>query len=76
MITLRKYQEEAVQGLLKDTYSLLAKPGARHKMVFKGITGKSFKRVIGQAIIIKDKISYSLWLVTTKFTIFHMLNEK
>jgi type III restriction enzyme len=39
MITLRKYQEEAVQGLLKDTYSLLAKPGARHKMVLKAPTG-------------------------------------
>lgn len=39
MITLRKYQQEAVQGLLKDTYSLLAKPGARHKMVLKAPTG-------------------------------------
>ena len=39
MITLRKYQEEAVQGLLKDTYSLLAKPGARQKMVLKAPTG-------------------------------------
>jgi len=34
MITLRKYQEEAVQALLKDTYSLLGQAGVRHKMVF------------------------------------------
>lgn len=39
MITLRKYQEEAVERLLKDTYSLLKKPGARHKMVLKAPTG-------------------------------------
>lgn len=39
MITLRKYQEEAVSRLLKDTYSLLKKPGARHKMVLKAPTG-------------------------------------
>ena len=39
MITLRNYQEEAVQGLLQDTYRLLAKPSARHKMVFKAPTG-------------------------------------
>jgi type III restriction enzyme len=39
MITLRKYQEEAVQALLKDTYSLLGQPGVRHKMVFKAPTG-------------------------------------
>jgi type III restriction enzyme len=39
MITLREYQEEAVQALLKDTYSLLGQPGVRHKMVFKAPTG-------------------------------------
>ncbi len=39
MITLRKYQEEAVERLLKDTYSLLKKPGAQHKMVLKAPTG-------------------------------------
>mgnify|MGYP000162095101 CR=1 FL=1 len=39
MITLRKYQEEAVNRLLRDTYSLLKKPGARHKMVLKAPTG-------------------------------------
>lgn len=39
MITLRKYQEEAVNGLLKDTYTLLAQPEARRKMVFKAPTG-------------------------------------
>src|SRR5690554_4235424 len=39
MITLRKYQEEAVERLLKDTYSLLKKPGAQHKMVLKTPTG-------------------------------------
>ena len=39
MITLRKYQEEAVDRLLRDTYSLIKKPGARHKMVLKAPTG-------------------------------------
>lgn len=39
MITLKEYQEEAVKGLLKNTYSLLQRPGARHKMVFKAPTG-------------------------------------
>ncbi|TAN17721.1 MAG: DEAD/DEAH box helicase [Chitinophagaceae bacterium] len=39
MIELKKYQSEAVEGLLKDTYSLLKKPGGRLKMVFKAPTG-------------------------------------
>src|SRR5690554_3562735 len=39
MITLRNYQEEAVKSLLKDTYRLLKKPGARHKMVLDAPTG-------------------------------------
>ncbi len=39
MIQLRKYQEEAVEALLKDTYSLLAQPGARKRMVLKAPTG-------------------------------------
>ena len=39
MIQLRTYQEEAVNGLLKDTYALLNQPGAQHKMVFKAPTG-------------------------------------
>ncbi len=39
MIELKTYQQEAVVALLKDTYSLLRHPGARHKMVFKAPTG-------------------------------------
>jgi len=39
MIILRNYQQEAVDALLKDTYSLLGLPGARHKMVLKAPTG-------------------------------------
>lgn len=39
MIQLRTYQEEAVNGLLKDTYALLNCPGVQHKMVFKAPTG-------------------------------------
>lgn len=39
MITLRKYQEDAVKKLLQDTYTLLKKPGARQKMVLKAPTG-------------------------------------
>lgn len=39
MIELKTYQSEAVTGLMKDSYSLLKMPGARHKMVFKAPTG-------------------------------------
>lgn len=39
MILLRKYQEEAVNSLLSQTYKLLQKPGARHPLVFKAPTG-------------------------------------
>ena len=39
MIALKEYQNEAVDGLLKDTYSLLKAPGGRQKMVFKAPTG-------------------------------------
>lgn len=39
MIALKEYQNEAVDGLLKDTYSLLKTPGGRQKMVFKAPTG-------------------------------------
>lgn len=39
MINLKTYQEEAVEGLCKDTYNLLRQPGARQKMVFKAPTG-------------------------------------
>ncbi|MFD0835946.1 DEAD/DEAH box helicase [Mariniflexile aquimaris] len=39
MIQLKNYQEEAVNGLLKDTYSALKLPGTRNRMVFKAPTG-------------------------------------
>jgi type III restriction enzyme len=39
MITLKTYQQEAVEGLVKDTFKLLKTPAARHKMVFKAPTG-------------------------------------
>jgi len=39
MIELKTYQSEAVDGLIKDTFSLLKMPGARQKMVFKAPTG-------------------------------------
>jgi type III restriction enzyme len=39
MITLKTYQQEAVDGLVKDTFKLLKAPGARQKMVFKAPTG-------------------------------------
>jgi type III restriction enzyme len=39
MIQLKNYQEEAVTGLLKDTYSALKLPGTRNRMVFKAPTG-------------------------------------
>jgi type III restriction enzyme len=39
MIILKNYQDEAVKGLLKETYSLLKLHGARFKLVFKAPTG-------------------------------------
>jgi len=39
MIALKDYQEDAVKGVLKETYSLLKMPGARLKLVFKAPTG-------------------------------------
>jgi len=39
MITLKTYQADAVDGLVKETYGLLKKPGARQKLVFKAPTG-------------------------------------
>lgn len=39
MIALKDYQQDAVKGVLKETYSLLKMPGARLKLVFKAPTG-------------------------------------
>lgn len=39
MIQLKNYQEDAVTGLLKDTFSALKLPGTRNRMVFKAPTG-------------------------------------
>jgi type III restriction enzyme len=39
MIALKDYQQDAVTGVLKEIYSLLKKPGARQKLVFKAPTG-------------------------------------
>lgn len=39
MIQLKNYQEDAVTGLLKDTFSALQLPGTRNRMVFKAPTG-------------------------------------
>jgi len=39
MIKLKKYQEEAVDGLLKNTYKLLNRAGVRQPLIFKAPTG-------------------------------------
>lgn len=39
MITLKKYQEEAVDSLLKNTYKLLSRAGVRNPLIFKAPTG-------------------------------------
>lgn len=39
MITLRKYQEEAVDNLLHNTYKLLKRAGHRQPLIFKAPTG-------------------------------------
>lgn len=52
MILLKKYQEEAVDSLLTNTYKLLKKAGARQTMVLKAPTG-SGKTVIMAAFLNK-----------------------
>ena len=39
MIILKKYQEEAVDNLLQNTYKLLQRAGVRQQLVFKAPTG-------------------------------------
>ena len=39
MITLKKYQEEAVDDLLKNTYKLLNRSSVRNPLIFKAPTG-------------------------------------
>ncbi|MCX6309979.1 MAG: DEAD/DEAH box helicase family protein [Bacteroidia bacterium] len=39
MIVLKKYQEEAVDDLLRNTYKLLSRSGARQPLIFKAPTG-------------------------------------
>lgn len=39
MIHLKKYQEEAVDNLMNQTYKLLKRPGFRQNLVFKAPTG-------------------------------------
>jgi type III restriction enzyme len=52
MILLKKYQEEAVDSLLTNTYKLLKKPMARHTQVLKAPTG-SGKTVMMAAFLNK-----------------------
>ncbi|HEY5589568.1 MAG TPA: DEAD/DEAH box helicase family protein [Paludibacter sp.] len=52
MIVLKKYQEEAVDSLLTNTYKLLKKPMYRHTMVLKAPTG-SGKTVMMAAFLNK-----------------------
>jgi len=52
MIQLKKYQEEAVDALLTNTYKLLKKAGARHTQVLKAPTG-SGKTVMMAAFLNK-----------------------
>ena len=39
MITLKQYQEEAVDSLLQNTYKLLKRSGVRNPLIFKAPTG-------------------------------------
>lgn len=39
MITLKRYQSEAVENLVYNTYKLLKRPGARQNLIFKAPTG-------------------------------------
>jgi type III restriction enzyme len=52
MIVLKKYQEEAADGLLQTTYRLLRRSGSRQAMVLKAPTG-SGKTVIMAAFLNK-----------------------
>lgn len=39
MITLKRYQSEAIENLVYNTYKLLKRPGARQNLIFKAPTG-------------------------------------
>ncbi|MDP3003843.1 MAG: DEAD/DEAH box helicase family protein [Bacteroidales bacterium] len=52
MITLKKYQVEAVDNLVQNTYRLVKRPGARQPLVFKAPTGAG-KTVIMAAFLNK-----------------------
>jgi len=52
MIVLKKYQEEAMDGLLQNTYRLLRRAGGRQTMILKAPTG-SGKTVIMAAFLNK-----------------------
>lgn len=52
MIVLKKYQEDAVDSLLSNTYRLLKRTGVHHNMVFKAPTG-SGKTVMMAAFLNK-----------------------
>lgn len=52
MIVLKKYQENAVDSLLSNTYRLLKRTGVRHNLVFKAPTG-SGKTVMMAAFLNK-----------------------
>lgn len=52
MITLKKYQEEAVDDLLKNTYKLLNRAGVRQPLIFKAPTGAG-KTIIMAAFLNK-----------------------
>ncbi len=64
MITLKKYQEEAVTQLVKDTWSLLENPSRQNKMVFKAPTGSGKTVVMATYMAkiceeIKDKLEFN-----------------
>jgi type III restriction enzyme len=52
MIILKKYQEEAVDSILQNTYKLIQRPNARQQLVFKAPTG-SGKTIIMAAFLNK-----------------------
>jgi len=57
MLVLKKYQEEAIDNLLQNTYKLLRKSGVRHPQIFKAPTG-SGKTIMMAAFL--DKICQEL----------------
>jgi type III restriction enzyme len=80
MILLKKYQEEAVDSLLHNTYRLLQRTGARQPLVFKAPTGagktvmmaaflNKFIEELPQKLELEKRKAVFIWIAPNKLYI-------